>query len=158
MLLNGTLDNLKVFLMYLGGNCRWVPWKLSTERRTITKVYKRYWNVRYDINSVILKYRHFSGKSGLVSVHLSKLRLPFILKLANQSANKKTPSLIASMRFFYHRYLILVSCSYVSFGVLSMLVLLLMLPVLPTHRDLKWKKKALSPAERTDKGARDDGK
>ena len=31
------------------------------------------------INSVILKYRHFSGKSGLVSVHLSKLRLTFIL-------------------------------------------------------------------------------
>ena len=147
MLLNGTLDNLKVFLMYLGGNRRWVPWKLSTERRTITKVYKRYWNVRYDINSVILKYRHFSGKSGLVSVHLSKLRLPFILKLANQSANKKaTISLIASVRFFYHRYLILVSCSYVSFGVLSMLVLLLMLPVLPTHRDPKVKEEGLVPS------------
>ena len=130
---------------------------MSTERRTITKVYERYWNVRSDINSVILKYRHFSGKSGLVSVHLSKLRLPFILKLANQSANKKTPSLIASMRFFYHRYLILVSCSYVSFGVLSMLVLLLMLPVLPTHRDPKVKEEGLVPSG-ADKGARDDGK
>ena len=60
------------------------------------------------LNSVILKYRHFSGKSSLVSVHLSKLRLPFILQLANQSANKKaTISLIASVSFFYHRYLIL---------------------------------------------------
>ena len=55
-------------------------------------------------------------------------------------------SLISSMRFFYHRYLILVSCSYVSFGVLSMLVLLLMLPVLPTHRDPKVKEEGLVPS------------
>ena len=32
--------------------------ELSTERRTITQVYERYWNVRYDINSGILKYRY----------------------------------------------------------------------------------------------------
>ena len=51
-----------------------------------------------------------------------------------RAANKKTTiSLIASMRLFYHRYLIIVSCNSVSFGVLSILVLLLMLPVLPTH-------------------------
>ena len=120
---------------------------MSTERQTITKAYERYWNVRYDINSVILKYRHFSGKSGLVSVHLSKLRLPFILKLANQSANKKTTiSLIASVRFFYHCYLIIVSCNSVSLGVLSILVLLLILPVLPTHRDSKVKEEGLVPS------------
>ena len=59
---------------------------------------------------------------------------------------KSTISLIASMRFFYHRYLILVSCSYVSLGVLSMLVLLLMLPVLPTHRDPKVKEEGLVPS------------
>ena len=47
------------------------------------------------------------------------------------------------MRFFYHRYLIIVSCSSVSIGVLSMLVLLLMLPVLPTHRDPKVKEEGL---------------
>ena len=82
----------------------------------------------------------------MVSVHLSKLRLPFILKLANQSANKKTPSLIASMRFFYHHYLIIVSCNSVSLGVLSMLVLRLMLPVVPTHRDRKVKEEGLVPS------------
>ena len=46
-----------------------------------TKVYERYWNVRYDINIVSFSSidTYSSGKSGLVSVHLSKLRLPFIL-------------------------------------------------------------------------------
>ena len=64
-----------------------------------------------------------------------------------RAANKKsTISLIASMRFFYHRYLILVSCSSVFIGVLSMLVLLLMLPVLPTHRDPKVKEEGLVPS------------
>ena len=49
------------------------------------------------------------------------------------------------MRFFYHRYLIIVSCSSVSLSVLSMLVLLLMLPVLTTHRDPKVKEEGLVP-------------
>ena len=65
--------------------------------------------------------------------------------------NKKTLSLIASMRLFYHRYLIIVSCSSVSIGVLSMLVLRsvlrLMLAVLPTHRDPKVKEEGLVPSE-----------
>ena len=70
-----------------------------------------------------------------------------ILQLADQSANKKTTiSLIASMRFFYHRYLIIVSCNSVSLGVLSILVLRLMLPVLPTHRDPKVKEEGLVPS------------
>ena len=47
------------------------------------------------------------------------------------------------MRFFYHRYLILVSWNSV-----SMLVLLLMLPVLPTHRDPKVKEEGLVPSGR----------
>ena len=47
------------------------------------------------------------------------------------------------MRFFYHRYLIIVSCNSVSLGVLSILVLRLMLPVLPTHRDPKVKEEGL---------------
>ena len=59
---------------------------------------------------------------------------------------KTTISLIASMRFFYHRYLIIVSCNSVSLGVLSMLVLLLTLPVLPTHRDPKVKEEGLVPS------------
>ena len=50
------------------------------------------------------------------------------------------------MRFFYQRYLILVSCNSLSLGVLSMLVLLLMLPVLPTHRDTKVKEEGLVPS------------
>ena len=61
---------------------------------------------------------------------------------------KKTLSLIASMRLFYHRYLIIVSCSSVSIGVLSMLVLRLMLPVSPTHRDPKVKEEGLVPSGR----------
>ena len=60
--------------------------------------------------------------------------------------NKKTLSLIASMRFFYHHYLIIVSCNSVSLGVLSMLVLRLMLPVVPTHRDRKVKEEGLVPS------------
>ena len=49
------------------------------------------------------------------------------------------------MRFFYHCYLIIVSCNSVSLGVLSMLVLRLMLPVVPTHRDRKVKEEGLVP-------------
>ena len=61
-----------------------------------------------------------------------------------RATNKKpTISLIASMRFFYHRYLILVRCNSV-----SMLVLLLMLPVLPTQRDPKVKEEGLVPSGR----------
>ena len=52
------------------------------------------------------------------------------------------------MRLFYHRYLIIVSCNSVSLGVLSMLVLRLMLPVLPTHRDPKVKEEGLAPSGR----------
>ena len=52
------------------------------------------------------------------------------------------------MGFFYHRYLIIVSCNSVSLGVLSMLVLRLMLPVLPTHRDPKVKEEGLVPSGR----------
>ena len=50
------------------------------------------------------------------------------------------------MRLFYHRYLIIVSCSSVSIDVLSMLVLLLMLPVLTTHRDPQVKEEGLVPS------------
>ena len=50
------------------------------------------------------------------------------------------------MGFFYHCYLIIVSCNSVSLGVLSMLVLLLMLPVVPTHRDRKVKEEGLVPS------------
>ena len=50
------------------------------------------------------------------------------------------------MRFFYHHYLIIVSCNSVSLGVLSMLVLRLMLPVVPTHRDRKVKEEGLVPS------------
>ena len=64
-----------------------------------------------------------------------------------RAANEKTTiSLIASMRLFYHRYLIIVSCNSVSLGVLSMLVLRLMLPVVPTHRDRKVKEEGLVPS------------
>ena len=50
------------------------------------------------------------------------------------------------MGFFYHCYLIIVSCNSVSLGVFSILVLLLMLPVLPTHRDPKVKEEGLVPS------------
>ena len=66
------------------------------------------------------------------------------------------------MRFFYQRYLILVSCNSLSLGVLSMLVLLLMLPVLPTHRDPKVKEEGLVPSgrirARVMMGSKEEGK
>ena len=88
-----------------------------------------------------------SGKSGLVSERLLKLLLLLFYSWRIRAANKKTVSLIASMRLFYHRYLIIVNCNSVSLGVLSMLVLLLMSgPVLPTHRDPKVKEEGFVPS------------
>ena len=59
MLLNGTLDSLKVFSMYLGGNRRWVPlitvyWK-AHQYSGICKLLEC--SIRYQY-SVILKYRY----------------------------------------------------------------------------------------------------
>ena len=59
MLLNGTLDSLKVFSMYLGGNRRWVPlitvyWK-AHQYSGICKLLECL--IRYQY-SVILKYRY----------------------------------------------------------------------------------------------------
>ena len=66
------------------------------------------------------------------------------------------------MRLFYQRYLIIVSCSSVSIGVLSMLVLRLMLPVLPTHRNPKVKEEGLVPRgrirARVMMGSKEEGK
>ena len=80
MPLNGTLDSLNVFLMYLGRNCRWgAPDNCLLKGASLPRCMKDTGMFDKILNSVILKYRHFSGKSVLVSVHLSKLRLPFIL-------------------------------------------------------------------------------
>ena len=59
MPLNGTLDSLNVFLMYLGRNCRWVPlitvyWK-ADQYPGIWKILEC--SIRYQY-SVILKYRY----------------------------------------------------------------------------------------------------
>ena len=148
MLLNGTLDSLKVFLMYLGGNRRWVPlitvyWK-ADHYQGIWKILEC--SIRYQY-SVILEYRCVLFRQIWFGVGTPfKIAFTFYSIAGESESVKKALSLIALMRFFYHRYLILVSCSYVSFGVLSMLVLLLMLPVLPTHRDPKVKEEGLVPS------------
>ena len=159
MLLNGTLDSLKVFSMYLGGNRRWVPlitvyWK-AHQYSGICKLLEC--SIRYQY-SVILKYRYVLFRQIWFGIGTPfKIAFTFYF-IAGESEllikKKRTLSLISSMRLFYHRYLIIVSCSSVSLGVLSVLVLRLMLPVLQRPSS---ERKRLSP-RRTDKGARDDGK
>ena len=148
MLLNGTLNSLKVFLMYLGGNRRWVPlitvyWK-ADQYPGIWKILEC--SIRYQY-SVILKYRYVLFRQiwfGIGTPFKIAFTFYFIAGESELLIKKKTLSLIASMRLFYHRYLIIVNCNSVSLGVLSMLVLLLMSgPVLPTHRDPKVKEEGL---------------
>ena len=158
MLLNGTLDSLKVFSMYLGGNRRWVPlitvyWK-ADQYLGICKLLECL--IRYQY-SVILKYRYVLFRQiwfGIGTPFKIAFTFYFIAGESELLIKKKKHSLISSMRLFYHRYLIIVSCSSVSLGVLSVLVLRLMSPVLQRPSS---ERKRLSP-QRTDKGARDDGK
>ena len=161
MLLNGTLDSLKVFSMYLGGNRRWVPlitvyWK-ADQYLGICKLLECL--IRYQY-SVILKYRYVLFRQIWFGIGTPfKIAFTFYF-IAGESELliKKTLSLIVSIRLFYHRYLIIVSCSsvwrFAALGVLSVLVLRLMSPVLQRPSS---ERKRLSP-QRTDKGARDDGK
>ena len=72
--------------------------------------------------------------------------------------NKKTLSLIASMRFFYHHYLIIVSCNCFSWRVIYAGATINVTCRTYPQRPQSERRRLGPQRERTDKGARDDGK
>ena len=79
---------------------------------------------------------------GLKDLKINEIWTKLFYRLTQETNAPK----LSTARLEYHGYLIIVSCSSVSLGVLSILVLLLMLPVLPTHRDPNVKEEGLVPS------------